>query len=318
MHLKVTMALGVDVCKAHLDVFHSGTEQARRFCNSRAGIGALHKWLKGQPVVEVIVLESTGGYERNLLHSVLAAGLPVARVNPRRVRDFARGAGILAKTDRLDAAVLARYAIAVGVTPALAREAAREELQMWLTRRAQLMAARTADSNRYELASPELRGDLDRSLRFYDKEVKLMEQRIAQLMQSQIHWREKLLLLDGLKGVGVMTRAWLIAALPELGQLGRRQIAALVGVAPFAVDSGNYRGQRHIWGGRAPLRCALYMAALSAKRFDPKFREFFQALLARGKPKKVALIACVRKLLTVLNAVFASGTPYRGANPQPA
>lgn len=312
MHLKATMALGIDVCKRWLDVFHSVTKQARRFENSARGLKELLAWLKSQPAVDVIVMESSGGYERSVLKALSAGSVPVARLNPRRVRDFARGAGILAKTDRLDAAVLARYAIAVGVELAPLAEPAREELQQWLQRRAQLLQMRTADLNRRALASRPLRQMIDRTLRHLNVQIKHIDQRVAELIRTQACWGTKLALLDGLKGLGPMTRAWLMASLPELGVLDRRQLAALVGVAPFAVDSGTYRGQRHIFGGRARVRSVLYLAALSATRFDPKFKAFYQSLLARGKAKKVALVACMRKLLTVINAVFKTNTPYRG------
>jgi transposase len=293
--------LGIDVCKQFLDVFHSGSAQAQRFRNTRAGLRRLQTWLQAQQLPDVMVMESTGGYEALAFKTLSANSVPVVRVNPRRVRDFARGAGILAKTDRLDASVLARYAIAVGVSVTPPREPAGEELQQWLQRRAQLVQMRT------------MRRTIDRMLRFLNVEIELIDRRIAQIIQAQALWRDKLALLEGLKGLGLITRAWLLASLPELGLLDRRRIAALVGVAPYAVDSGTYRGQRHIFGGRAPLRSALYLAALSASRFDPKFKAFYQSLLARGKAKKVALVACMRKLLTVINAVFRTNTPYRAS-----
>jgi transposase len=314
MHLKATMALGIDVCKRWLDVFHSGTKQARRFENSARGLKELQAWLKGQPAVDVIVMESTGGYEAGAFKTLSAGSVPVARVNPRRVRDFARGAGILAKTDGLDAAVLARYAIAVGVEITAPKDPAREQLQQCLQRRAQLMQTRIAETNRRSLAAPAIRRSIDRLVRTLDNEIELLDREIRTIVHNQPAWCERLALLEGLKGVGMVTRAWLIAALPELGALDRRRIAALVGVAPFAVDSGTYRGQRHIYGGRAPVRCALYLAALSAARFEPTFRAFYQSLLARGKAKKVALVACMRKLLTVINAIFKTNTPYRGCS----
>jgi transposase len=316
MHLKVTMALGIDVCKQFLDVFHSGSAQAQRFRNSRDGLRRLQTWLQTQQVPDVIVMESTGGYVALAFKTLSARSVPVVRVNPRRVRDFARGAGILAKTDRLDASVLARYAIAVGVSVTPVREPIAEELQQWLQRRAQLVQMRTADLNRRALLQAPMRRTIDRMLRFLNAEIELIDRRIAQTIPAQALWRDKLALLEGLKGLGLITRAWLLASLPELGLLDRRRIAALVGVAPYAVDSGTYRGQRHIFGGRAPLRSALYLAALSASRFDPKFKAFYQSLLARGKAKKVALVACMRKLLTVINAVFRSNTPYRAFSPQ--
>lgn len=315
MHLEIKIALGIDVCKSFLDVFHSGTAQAQRFDNTAAGVKALLLWLKTQPAVQVMVMESTGGYEALALRLLSKAARAVARVNPRRVRDFARGAGILAKTDRMDAQVLAQYAIAVGVNVTAAENPARLELQAWLQRRAQLVAMRTADRNRRALAHPCMRQAIDRSLRFFNAQIKDIDQRIKLAIQGEA-WRDKLALLEGLKGIGPLTRAWLIASLPELGVLDRRRIAALVGLAPFACDSGTYRGQRHIFGGRATVRSALYLAALSATRHEPTFKRFYQSLLARGKPKKVALVACMRKLLTIINAIFRQNTPYRGCSIQ--
>jgi transposase len=312
MHLKATMALGIDVCKSGLDVFHSGTAQSRRFDNSASGVKALQAWLTKQPAADVVVMESTGGYERAVFKALSAGSVPVACVNPRRVRDFARAAGILAKTDRLDAAVLARHAIAVGVEVTAPQEPDREQLQQCLRRRAQLLETRTAEMNRRALAALWVRRSIDRMLGTLQTEIERLDREITRIVRSQPAWRERLALLNGMKGVGPVTRAWLIGSLPELGMLNRRRIAALVGVAPFAVDSGTYRGQRHICGGRAPVRCALYLAALSASRFDPKFKAFYQSLLARGKAKKVALVACMRKLLTVINAIFKTHTPYRG------
>jgi transposase len=312
MHLKVTMALSIDVCKEFLDVFHSGNAQVLQFRNSQAGLVKVQTWLNAQPLPDVIVMESTGGYEALAFKTLSAGGVPVVRVNPRRVREFARSAGILAKTDRLDAQVLARYAIALGVEVSAPKDSAREQLQMWLQRRIQLVAMRTADLNRRALVPTTMRRNIDRMVRFLNAEIALIDRRITQSLGAEGGWRDKLALLDGLKGVGMITRAWLIASLPELGVLDRRRIAALVGLAPFAVDSGTYRGQRHICGGRPALRSILYLAALSASRYDPKLSQFYRSLLARGKPKKVALVACMRKLLTIINAIFKTNTPYRG------
>jgi transposase len=312
MHLKATIALGVDVCKRHLDVFHSGSGAAQRFANSQAGLSALMGWLKEQPAVQVVVLEATGGHEMLAWRTLSGAAQCVAVVNPKRVRDFARGAGILAKTDRLDAAVLARYAIAVGVNVTAPKSAELVDLEAWLHRRMQLVSMQTAERNRRALAPAAVRQHIDRCVKRLQADIKAIDQRLQAALKAQHTWRDKLALLDGLKGVGPLMRAWLIAALPELGNLDRRRIAALVGVAPFACDSGSYRGQRHVRGGRTQLRTMLYLACLSATRYDPKLKAFYQSLLARGKAKKVALVACMRKMLTIINAVFRQNTPYRG------
>jgi transposase len=312
MHLKANIALGIDVCKRFLDVVHSTNAQACRFDNSPAGLSALMRWLSTQPAVQVMVLESTGGHEALAFRTLSAAGSNVAVVNPKRVRDFARAAGILAKTDRLDAAVLAQYAIAMGVNVSVPKNTAVVELQAWLHRRTQLVAMQTAERNRRALASPSVRKHIDRFLKLLRADIKSIDQKLKAALKAQPAWSDQLALLDGLKGLGPLTRAWLIASLPELGALDRRRIAALVGVAPFACDSGSYRGQRHIRGGRAHLRTMLYLAALSATRHDPTLKAFYQSLLARGKAKKVALVACMRKLLTIINAIFRQNTPYRG------
>lgn len=238
MHLKATMALGVDVCKSSLDVFHSGTAQSRRFDNSASGVKALQAWLTTQPAVDVVVMESTGGYERTVFKALSTGSVPVACVNPRRVREFARAAGILAKTDRLDAVVLARYVIAVGVEVTAPKDPAREHLQQCLRRRAQLIETRTAEMNRRALAAALVRRSIDRMLHALQAEIERLDREIIRIVRSQPAWCERLALLDGMKGVGPLTRAWLIGNLPELGMLDRRRIAALVGIAPFAVDSG--------------------------------------------------------------------------------
>jgi len=311
MTLKISIAVGIDVCKPFLDVFHSHARARVRFANDQEGIAGLLDWLSAQGPSDVIALEATGGYETLCWQVLEAYGLPVARLNPKRVRDYAKAAGILAKTDRLDAEVLARYALAVPLRITAPKAAPLRELEAWLVRRAQLIEMRVAEANRKLLVPKAVQSRIDVHLRSLQREIEHIDARLAAALHNDAAWREKLALLDGLKGIGPNTRAWLIAALPELGNLDRRKIAALVGLAPFARDSGGYRGSRHIGGGRAHVRTALYLAALSAVRHDPRLKAFYQGLLARGKPKKVALVACMRKLLTILNAVFHSGQPYR-------
>jgi len=313
MTLKISIAVGVDVCKLFLDVYHSQTRTRSRFDNDPEGVARLD-WVTTQGKVDVVVLEATGGYEALAWRSLEAFGLPVARVNPKRVRDYAKAAGVLAKTDRLDAEVLARYALSVPVRRTAPKAAPLRELEAWLTRRAQLIEMRVAETNRRLLAPKAVQKRIDVHRRALNREIEDIDARLNTALAGNAAWREKLARLDGLKGIGPNTRAWLIAGLPELGHLGRRQIAALVGVAPFACESGSYRGRRHIRGGRANVRTALYLATLTAVRHDPRLKTFYQSLLARGKPKKVALVAAMRKLLTILNAVFHSGQPYRTAS----
>jgi transposase len=207
--------------------------------------------------------------------------------------------------------LLARYALHLPVRIQAPKAAVLREREAWLTRRAQLIEMRVAETNRRLLAPTAVQRRIDVRLRALNREIADIDARVRTALQANAAWREKLARLDGLKGIGPNTRAWLIAALPELGTLGRRAIAALVGVAPFACESGSYHGHRHIRGGRAHVRTALYLATLTAVRHDARLKAFYQGLLARGKPKKVALVAAMRKLLTILNAVFRSNEAYR-------
>jgi transposase len=311
MTLTVSIAVGIDVCKRFLDVYHNTTQARARFDNSPEGIAQLLGWIETQGRPDVIALEASGGYEALAWQALGAYALPVARLHPKRVRDYARAAGILAKTDRLDAEVLTRYVRHVPVRIAAPKAAVLQEMEAWLTRRAQLVEMRVAESNRRLLAPKPIQKRIDVHLRALNREIDAIDARLNASLHDNEAWREKLTQLEGLKGVGPTTRAWLIAALPELGTLDRRAIAALVGVAPFACDSGTYRGRRHIRGGRANVRTALYMATLSAVRHDSRLKAYYQSLIARGKPTKVALVAAMRKLLTIINAVFRTGTPYR-------
>ena len=311
MTLTISSAVGIDVCKRFLDVYHSQTRAHSRFDNDPQGIADLLEWLSVQGMADVLLFEATGGYEVLAWQAFEAYGLPVARVNPKRVRDYAKAAGVLAKTDRLDAEVLARYALHVPVRVTTPKAAPLREMEAWLTRRAQLIEMRVAETNRRMLAPKAVQRRIDVHLRALNREIEDIDARLKAALAGNDSWREKLALLDDLKGIGPNTRAWLIAALPELCTLGRRQIAALVGVAPFACESGSYRGRRRIRGGRAHVRTALYLATLTAVRHDPRLKAFYQGLLERGKPKKVALVAAMRKLLTIVNAVFRSDQPYR-------
>lgn len=305
------IAVGIDVCKEHLDVFHSASAERERFRNDSAGIAALLGWLKARSSAEILVLEATGGYELLAATMLTAATLPVAVVNPRQVRDFAKASGRLAKTDRLDAEVLAAFALAVHLTPRPLPDAQTRELQASLARRTQLVEMLVAEKNRLLLATPRIQRQIEAHIAWLEKQLSGSDEELKRTLEQSPVWQAKLDLLKDLKGIGLQTRAWLIAGLPELGRLDRRRIASLAGIAPFNRDSGRYRGRRCIYGGRASVRTALYMATLSAVRHDPRLRAHYQQLLARGKPKKVALVACMRKLLTIVNAIFRSGQPYR-------
>ena len=259
--------------------------------------------------------EATGGLERLLAASLDGAGVPVAVVNPRQVRDFAKSVGRLAKTDRIDATVLARYAEAVRPEPRPLADEASRALSALVGRRRQLLAMITAEGNRLARAPKPLRKGLKAHLRWLRKEVERTEAEVDRIVREDAVLKEKDRLLRSVPGVGPTLSATLLAELPELGRLDRKQLAALVGVAPMNRDSGTLRGLRTVWGGRSSVRATLYMAALVATRFNPSIREFYERLCAKGKPRKVALTACMRKLLTILGAVLKSRTPWRGLVP---
>ncbi len=312
--------VGIDVSKAQLQVASlpstalQAIPAARQgtFSNDGNGVRKLAASLQAlQPAL--VVLEPTGGLERPAAMALGAVGVPVAVINPRRVRDFARAEGKLAKTDALDAQVLARFAQAVRPQPRPLPEAAGYELKGLVARRRQVVEMIVAESNRRPSASPEVREHIHRHLAHLREERTWLNERLAEAIRAHPVWRERARLLDSVKGVGPVLIATLIARLPELGTLSRREIAALVGVAPFNCDSGRHQGKRKCWGGRADVRRVLYLATLSATRFNPVIAAFYQRLLAAGKPKKVALTACMRKLLTLLTAMLRDGRSWRPA-----
>lgn len=285
--------------------------------NDAQGWDGLAAKLSGEGV-DLVVLEATGGYERGVVCALQAAGLCVARVNPRQARDFAKSMGVLAKTDQVDAGVLrdfgdvlARHARrAQYITPMF--EQARQNLAELMTRRRQLVDMRVAEHNRLEHAGPKATRSICSVIKLLDKQLGLIDQQIDDHMDR--HFRRQRELLDTFKGVGPVTILTLTATLPELGRLGRRQIAKLVGVAPLADDSGKRQGKRMTWGGRAEVRSVLYMAAIVAMRHNPVIRAFYERLVAAGKPKKVAIVACMRKLLTILNAMLRDQTTWDAAH----
>ncbi|MGA9532124.1 MAG: transposase [Anaerolineales bacterium] len=293
---------GIDVSKAHLDLAFSQGEKSWRFANSIDGIGALADLLgKHQP--PLIVLEATGGYEQLALHQ-LRQLFPVAIVNPRRVRAFARANGRLAKTDRLDAHNLAHFAQVIQPHPQPPSSEAQQQLAGMVARRRQLHRMLTAKRNRLRNTHPTLHAKLQAHIDWLRQDLADLDAQIQDLMSCDSTLKEKAEILQSAPAVGMVTAASLLADLPELGTLDRKKIAALVGVAPMNHDSGRKSGRRRIKGGRAPIRAALYMAALSASRFNPVIRPFYLRLLDNGKEKKVALTACMRKMLTMLNAMM--------------
>ncbi|HEX7008652.1 MAG TPA: IS110 family transposase [Phycisphaeraceae bacterium] len=310
--------VGIDVSKQRLDLATYPQGLTRTFANDARGHAALVDHLRGLGDLQRVVLEATGGYERPLAATLLAAELPLVVVNPRQVRDFARATGHLAKTDRIDALVLAHFAAAVNPSPRAVPDANTRLLQEKLARRGQLVQMITAERNRLQqtLSRP-VRVSIQRVIAFLQQQVDGIDQDLDALIRQSPAWRQKENLLKGVPGVGDQTARQLILNVPELGRCSRQQIAALVGVAPFNRDSGVKRGRRTIGGGRAHVRATLYMATLVATRWNPVLRRYYQKLLAAGKQKKVALIACCRKLLTILNAMLRDGKPWKH-QPQPA
>jgi len=305
-----SMYVGIDVSKEHLDISSGGTGNIWGAANSPSGWSELIEQLKPlNPAL--IVLESTGGYEAQVLAELYHAGLPVARVNPGRVREFAKSIGQLAKTDRLDARLLARYAEAVKPEPAKLADADEQRLAALVNRRRQLLEMHVAEQNRLHTAPKYLRERINQHLEWLMNEVRALEAEIDDFIQGSPMWKEKGDLLRSVPGVGSVTAFTLLAELPELGALDRKQIAALVGVAPLNRDSGRRSGKRRIYGGRSSVRSILYMATLAATRFNPVIHAFYHRLLQAGKVKKVAIVACMRKLLTILNAIIRHHSPWR-------
>jgi len=294
--------VGIDVSKDRLDVAVFPADQVVAFDNDETGREQLVSYL--QPLaVQLIVLEATGGYELAVTASLVAAGLPARVVNATHVRNFARSVGQLAKTDKLDACVIARYAEAV--KPQLRPLAGPEDLELkaLVARRQQLLGLIGQERNRLRMAPAKVAQSVRASIDFHKKQLAELDQDLDRFIRSSEVWSEQNDLLQETKGVGRVVAATLLAELPELGRVGRREISALVGVAPFNRDSGKLRGSRCIWGGRAHVRAVLYMAAVVASRRNPVIAAFYQRLLAAGKKKKVALVACMRKLLVMLNAI---------------
>jgi len=302
--------IGIDVARADVVVAQHPPADVWTLPNTDAGAADLVRRLR--PLAPtLIVLEATGGYERTVVAALAAAGLPVVVANPRQVRDFARGVGQRAKTDAVDAQILALFAERVHPEPRPFPDAALRALEALVARRRQLLDMLTAERNRLEHAAPPVRDDLQRHIDWLARRVGKLDRDLDKKIQASPLWRTMDNLLQSTPGVGPTVSRTLLGALPELGTLTHKQIAALVGVAPMARDSGRWRGRRRITGGRAPVRAALYMAALVASRHNPVVRAFYRRLLAAGKPKKLALTACMHKLLTILNAMVKSNTVWR-------
>lgn len=303
--------VGIDVAKQHLDIHVRPTDERFRLLRDEAGLGNLVERLRCLGPV-LVVLEATGGYEVPVAAALGSAGLPVAVVNPRQIRDFARATGQLAKTDTLDALIIALFAEAVQPEARPLPTAQAQALGELVARRRQLTDMLGAENNRQQQAhDPRLQRRIATHIRWLTKALAELEADLDDTIRSSPLWRAQDNLLQSVPGVGGVTAFTLIADLPELGHLDRRKIAALVGIAPLNRDSGAWRGRRMIAGGRPTVRCVLYMAALTAIRFNPVIAHFYQRLTAAGRPKKVALIAAMRKLLTMLNAILRDQRPWQ-------
>jgi transposase len=299
--------IGIDISRDNLDIAVYGEDKPEQFTNNPDGIRKVCAFLNSLKP-ELIVFEATGGYEMPLYIALNEANLPAAPVNPRRVRDFAKATGKLAKTDILDARVIAHFAAALHPQPRPIPES--QEIKDIVARRNQLVQMIVAEKNRLHSARKNIKDRIQVHIQWLEGELDSINKELEQSISSNPEWQEKDKLLQSMPGVGPVLSTTLMADLPELGKLNRRQIAALTGVAPLNRDSGTLRGKRTIWGGRATVRGALYMATLVATRFNPIIRQLYQRLLSAGKLKKVAITACMRKLLIILNSMVKHNTNW--------
>jgi len=303
--------VGIDVSKATLDIAILPTKESWSVPNTENGIGELVDRLRQLPAPTLVLMEATGGLERQALATIAAAGLPAMAINPRNVRDFAKSVGLLAKTDAIDAHVLALFADRIRPQWRPLPDEDTQALEALLLRRRQVVDMITAEKNRLG-ATPSIRvkKDISEHINWLERQLRITDRDLDKTIKNTPVWKETVDLLKSVPGVGRFMIATLLSQLPELGTLDRKQIAALVGVAPFNRDSGTLRGRRSIWGGRASVRGVLYMSTLAATRCNPAIRAFYERLRAAGKLPKVALVACMRKLLTILNAMLRGRTAW--------
>jgi transposase len=309
--------IGIDISKTMLDIDAYPDSHRLSTGNDEAGRASVLDFLK-QCSPTLIVVEATGGLQTPLVALLMESGLAVAVVNPRQVRDFAKALGILAKTDRVDAHVLARFAQAIRPEVRPRPSAQTLELSALLVRRRQLIEMLTAENNRLHGAPARVAKTIGQHIKWLEKRIADTDGDLSELIRSTPAWQHKAQLMESVPGLGRVTVTAMLAQLPELGTLTNKQISALVGVCPYSRDSGTMRGRRTIWGGRATVRAALYMAALVGSRFNPVLKAFYQRLVAAGKPKKVALVACMRKLLITLNAMLKHDKPWQNKLTNPA
>jgi len=307
--------IGIDVAKTRLDVAVRPTDQQWQVTYTEKGIQELVEQIT-ELHPTLVLLEASGGLELPMVAALAVANLPVVVVNPRQVRDFARATGKLAKTDALDAQVLAHFAEAIRPCPRSLPDTETQSLTALVARRNQVMSMLVAEKNRLRTSRPPVNQRIQLHIDWLEQELDEIDRDLKEMLRNSPVWREKENLLRTVPGVGPQLAISILAYLPELGTLNRKRIAALVGVAPFNRDSGALRGKRAVWGGRSRIRAALYMAALVASRHNPVISAFYQRLLAAGKAKKVALTACMRKLLVILNAMLKHHSSWQSLNPQ--
>ena len=302
--------IGVDVSKERLDVAVAPSGESMSFANSEDGIALLADFLKPRNP-ELVLFEATGGWEMNAVHHLAAQRLPLVVLNPRQVRDFAKATGQLAKTDTIDARILARFGQAVRPEVRPLKPEELRKLDALITRRRQIVGMITAEQNRWVSAPEWIRPDIEELIEILQKRLGAINRTLSKLIRKSPLWRKKDKILQSFPGVGPVTASSLIADLPELGSLNRREIAALAGLAPLNCDSGTHTGKRRIWGGRAALRAALYMCAVTASQHNPVIQPYYQKLVRAGKPQKVVLTACMRRILVILNAMMRSQTCWQ-------
>ncbi len=300
------LVVGIDIGKEKLDAALSSENRVRVWGNDEVGRVALSDWIEEQEA-ELVVVEASGGYEAAIVSELVERGVAVAVVNPTRTRAFARAEGLIAKTDKIDAGSIARFGATMNPKAQARRSQSQLELTQWVTRRRQLVNILSAEKNRLQTVGSDVQAHINQHITWLQTDIAALEEQINQIIATDPLWTETVKRVESVPGIGPITASTLLAGLPELGQLNRQEIAALVGVAPFNHDSGKHRGKRRIFGGRTSVRSVLYMATLSATRHNPVIKCFYQHLLKQGKVKKVALTACMRKLLVILNSMVKSG-----------
>ena len=304
---------GIDVGKRQLDSVISGEKKVVRYENKSEEIEEMVKAYQ-KAGVEQVVIEASGGYEKEVVQAVVEAEISIHVANPTRIRNYARAKGIMAKTDAIDATIILEYGEVMQPKGQDVATKEQQKLSELVRRRRQLLSNRTEEKSRVDKQlSPEMKERIEKHIDWLTQEVEQLEAEIEDMVLDEAGWQEKIVLLESVPGVGRVTSRTLLAEMPELGTLNRKEIAALAGLAPYNRESGKYRGKRKIFGGRSTIRSVLFMATLNAKKNNPVIREFYDRLIANGKPKMVAITACMRKLLTILNVMMKTGTHWKFA-----